>query len=110
MARAFFNGLDAAGTRGLWVTNGTAAATKEIVAGLDPTDPVVFNGELLFCTGDGLWVTNGTTTGTHEIIVNGASAAAGVHPSDLTVFNNQVLFAGLNADNDAGTTRCYSRA
>jgi ELWxxDGT repeat protein len=88
MARAFFNGFDMAGTRGLWVTNGTAATTKEIAAGLDPTDPVVFNGELLFSATKGLWVTDGTTAGTDEIIVNGASAAAGVHPSDLTVFNN----------------------
>src|SRR4051812_33363433 len=101
MARALFFGVDAAGNDGLWVTNGSAAATNEIAAFSNPGDLVVFNEhEVLFATED-LWVTNGTTAGTHEITVNGA-AFEGINPIDLTVFNNEVLFSGLNASQQRG--------
>ena len=50
-----FNGVDANGLSGLWVTDGTAGGTQELVAeaagassGLDPTDMTVFGGEVLF--------------------------------------------------------------
>ena len=53
--KALFNGANAAGHLGLWVTNGTAAGTQELTSiagaattGLDPTDMTVFNNEVLF--------------------------------------------------------------
>src|SRR5438132_1505413 len=80
-AEVLFNGVDASGNNGLWVTNGTAAGTHEITGitgaaanfpGLDPRDMTVFNGEVLFSGLNatfhfGLWVTNGTAAGTHEV-------------------------------------------
>jgi ELWxxDGT repeat protein len=75
MTRAFFEGVDAAGFQGLWVTDGTPAGTHEITnisgaysgglfpGGINP-DLTVFHGRVLFVgydtTGIGLWETNGT--------------------------------------------------
>jgi ELWxxDGT repeat protein len=96
MARHFvmFGGIDTAGTRGLWVTNGTAHGTYELTGitgafagngqyagGLSPIDLTVFNGEVLFAGHDtannvSLWVTGGTAAGTHELTgINGADPA-----------------------------------
>jgi ELWxxDGT repeat protein len=86
---------------GLWVTNGTAAGTHEIINIGVTSNLAVFHSEILFGGADaannqGLWVTNGTAAGTHEItsIVS--------HSYDLTVSNNQVLFGGVNALNQQG--------
>jgi ELWxxDGT repeat protein len=118
-----FSGLDAAGNRGLWVTNGTAAGTYELT-GISNANAsglfsggsypafTILNGEVLFDgidasgnpVGDtaGLWETNGTAAGTHEITgISGAYSAGifhGLNP-DLVAFNNEVLFAGLDASN-----------
>jgi ELWxxDGT repeat protein len=74
-----FNGLNAAGQRGLWVTDGTALGTHELTgitgafsSGIDPSELTFFNGEVLFngerASGQfGLWVTDGTAAGTHEL-------------------------------------------
>jgi ELWxxDGT repeat protein len=74
-----FNGFDAAGKQGLWVTDGTTAGTHEIAVngaapgGLNPSDLTAFNHhEVLFNGVDAagkhsLWETDGTTAGTHEI-------------------------------------------
>jgi ELWxxDGT repeat protein len=109
MTLAFFNGVDAAGNDGLWVTDGTARGTHEIAnisgawsGGLEPSDLTVFNHEVLFAGYDtsglaGLWVTNGTAAGTHEITGISGAWSGGLEPSDLTVFKNEVLFYGLDA-------------
>ena len=106
-----FNGADAAGDRGLWMTNGTSGGTQEITsivgaaaAGLDPTDLTVFGSEVLFSGLDadgllGLWVTDGSASGTHELLAEAAGATAakdplGLNPKDLTVFNGEVFFSG----------------
>jgi hypothetical protein len=117
-----FNGIDAAGLSGLWVTNGTAAGTHELTGinganagpptgatppGLDPKDLTVFGREVLFNGTDangnfGLWVTNGTAADTHELTSIKGVAANGLDPADLTVFKNEVLFAGTDAAGDTG--------
>ena len=127
-----FEGVDASGDHGLWMTNGTAAGTTEIggiangnifgayASGLlrSITDPdfTVFNGEVLFegvdASGDhGLWMTNGTAAGTTEIggIANGDIFGAyasgllrGISDPDFTVFNGEVLFDGVNTSGHGG--------
>jgi hypothetical protein len=119
-----FAGDDANGDVGLWATNGTAAGTTEIGGlgdsgvsdayslGLQPSDPTVFNGEVLFegadSSGDAaLWATNGTAAGTTEIggLANsGVSGgnSGGLGPLDLTVFNGEVLFEGDDASGNHG--------
>src|SRR5215475_6711619 len=100
-----FSGVDSAGIRGLWLTDGTAAGTREVtgIAGasafglfagpgftVDP-DFTSFNGEVLLTGLDaagnhGLWVTDGTAAGTHELAINGAyPGMPGLSPQFLTV-------------------------
>jgi ELWxxDGT repeat protein len=113
-----FDGLDASGHNGLWVTNGTAVDTHEVtgISGansslFDPIDFTVFNGEVLFAALDasanvGLWVTNGTAMGTSEVTGISGAGPGGVSPVDLTVFNgflsSQVLFRGTDASGSHG--------
>jgi ELWxxDGT repeat protein len=110
-----FQGVDASGFAGLWVTNGKTSGTMELgvsganLLGLSPSDMTVLNGEVLFAGDDStpreeLWVTNGTAAGTSELTVNGAFTGiiAGLHPLDLTVLNGQVLFDGAGAGNFQG--------
>jgi ELWxxDGT repeat protein len=71
--------MDARNHESLWVTDGTASGTHELVGiknanpnGLDPQEMTVINGEVLFRGVDAnnqvnLWVTNGTAQGTHEL-------------------------------------------
>jgi ELWxxDGT repeat protein len=105
---ALFRGVNAAGQRGLWVTDGTAAGTHEITHGVSPQSMTVFNGEVLF-QGDngggalGLWVTDGTAGGTHVLAVNGASPFGLLSGKpDFTTFNGEVLFSGINNSFDQG--------
>jgi ELWxxDGT repeat protein len=78
-----FDGVDAGGNDGLWVTNGTAAGTSELadIGGAGSggifnevtPDFTAFNGEVLFNGYDtagtvGLWATNGTVAGTRELV------------------------------------------
>jgi ELWxxDGT repeat protein len=81
--KTYFNGTDAAGHQGLWVTDGVVVSenvpnTSEIAvtgaspSGLDPTNLTVVNGRLLFDGTDsegriGLWSSDGTAAGTTEI-------------------------------------------
>jgi len=107
-----FSGVDASGLSGLWVTNGTAAGTRELLAeapgataakdphGLNPTDLTVFNGDVFFngLNGSGLgqlWELNETTLATQMLTVPGA--AAGISPSNFEVYNGQLLFAGFDS-------------
>jgi ELWxxDGT repeat protein len=122
-----FNGHDAAGSDGLWITNGTAAGTFELgglsdvgisgaytggllsVAGTSFASPItlaVFKQEVLLvgrnAAGNfGLWVSNGTAAGTFELTGISGANAGGIFASgflpDFTVFNGEVLFAGLSA-------------
>ncbi len=92
---ALFEGLDANGQVGLWVTNGTAAGTHELLgisgastAGVEPSSLTVFDGEVLFNGLDasgqhGLWVTNGTAAGTHEL-----TGIAGAYTSGRVIINS----------------------
>jgi len=105
---ALFQGQDAAGKAGLWVTNGTAAGTRELTGisgaytgsvGLSPSDLTALNGEALFAgldtAGDiGLWVTNGTASGTHELTGIVGADPSGLDPTNMTLFNGEVLFQG----------------
>jgi ELWxxDGT repeat protein len=122
-----FNGIDAAGLSGLWMTNGTAAGTYELTGiagaytggptgaapgGLNPQDLTVFKNEVLFAGTDtagakGLWVTDGTAAGTHELTGISGAYAAGIFttgfPPDFTVYkNNEVLFEGTDTNGQVG--------
>src|SRR6266567_474734 len=115
-----FNGLDASGHAGLWVTNGTAAGTFELTGisgaasfGTNPLDLTAFGGEVLFNGTDasgqfGLWVTNGTAAGTHELTGISGANAGGLNPSEMKVFrppsahSAEVLFAGVNTSDHTG--------
>ena len=111
-----FTAFNSSGRSGLWVTNGTAAGTRELTdivgaltsdGGLDPTDFTVYDGEALFSGYDssggfGLWVTNGTVAGTHELTGVAAAAAAGLAPTNLTTVGGPVLTAGVSIEYVAG--------
>lgn len=104
--QVLFAGVNASGTKGLWVTDGTAVGTHEIAgisgangAGINPYDMASFRDEVLFFGSNEsgskvLWVSDGTAGGTHEI--------AGVVGSHLTVLNDEVLFEGVDASNTVG--------
>ncbi len=111
--KVLFNGVDVNGLSGLWVTDGTAGGTHEVVAeaagassGLDPTAMIVLGNEVLFSGLDaaghsGLWVTDGTASGTRELLAEqtGATAAkdaVGLSPNDFTVFDGEVFFFGFD--------------
>ena len=111
-----FNGVDANGLSGLWVTDGTVGGTHELVAGaggasdpaagLNPTNITVLQREVLFsgldASGDmGLWVSDGTAAGTHELTGITGADPSGLAPSDLTVYNGEVLFRGLDQSGQA---------
>ena len=125
--KALFTGYDAAGSVGLWVTDGTAAGTQELAvagaltaphgllpAGLSPFGFVLYNG-LAFFGGDdasgavGLWETDGTAVGTKELTgIAGAATIGqgigppGILPSDLTVYNGLLLFGGNDVRGQTG--------
>jgi ELWxxDGT repeat protein len=96
--KVLFEGEDASGHEGLWVTDGTAAGTNELtVAGawsgglFNSNDPdfTIFGGKVLFLGSDAsghpnLWVTDGTSAGTSEVTVARAYSG-GLTPSDITV-------------------------
>ncbi len=109
-----FNGLDAAGNNGLWVTDGTAAGTHELTgirganaAGVNPHYMTVFKSKVLFegIEADGtrgLWVTDGTAAGTHELTGIRGANPSGLSPAYLTAFKGEVLFNGVNNAGDRG--------
>ena len=117
--RALFEGYDASGIDGLWVTDGTSAGTGELtVAGsfasglffdVSAPDLTVFAGKALFVgedtSGDiSLWTTDGTGAGTSELTVAGGNANGlffNVTAPDFTVLGNKVLFAGQDATGNA---------
>jgi hypothetical protein len=116
---AMFDGLDAGGQEGLWVTDGTALGTHELTNIQNAFSGGIFGGSGLypdFTTFDGyvgvdasgyrgLWITDGTASGTHEI-----TGIVGTDSSDLfpfyspnfTVLNGKVLFAAADATTNEG--------
>jgi hypothetical protein len=110
-----FNGDDSRSTpsqpaAGLWVTNGTAAGTRELVqgggpSGLNPQDMTVFGAEVLFqgtnASGHvGLFETDGTTAS--EIVPSVGANALGLFPSQITVLGGKALFSGLDSGQNTG--------
>jgi ELWxxDGT repeat protein len=116
-----FDGTNKFGVQSLWLTDGTAADTHEIVGvggapaggiftgGFFP-DFIAYNGKVLFQGEDAsgnanLWVTDGTASGTQELTgISGAYTGGlfsqSVNPSfnpSFTIFNGQVLFSGTDA-------------
>jgi ELWxxDGT repeat protein len=134
--KVYFAGEDASGRIGLWMTDGTSAGTSELTgiagastgidvtngagadpAGLNPSNIIVYNSELLFSGWDanglaGLWVSDGTAVGTHERTgIPGASttvaesnpssiAHADLEPTSLVVAGGLVFFARTDSRAD----------
>jgi ELWxxDGT repeat protein len=114
--RALFQGVDARGRLGLWVTNGTSAGTAEITpaeaysgglfSSIDP-DFAVVGQKVVFAAEDsqfqyGLWVTDGTSAGTRELMVSGAQPFGLFSielEADFTSFEKRTLFEGRDANN-----------
>jgi ELWxxDGT repeat protein len=82
--KVLFEGDDAVGKLGLWVTDGTVSGTYELngIIGayyqglLSSPNFTIFNGEVFFASADAsgsanLWVTDGTAAGTHELTGTG---------------------------------------
>jgi ELWxxDGT repeat protein len=90
----------------LWVSDGTAAGTKDLGAiangsafGFNPQYLTEFNNQILFNGTDAnnefsLWVTGGTAAGTHELAGISGANPAGLDPRYMAVFGNEVLFRG----------------
>jgi probable HAF family extracellular repeat protein/ELWxxDGT repeat protein len=105
-----FSGQNASGNNGLWVTDGTAAGTYELIGiggasplGLNPSSIANVNGKALFAGLDaegnhGLWVTNATTAGTYELTGINSTAVQG----SFTALNGEVLFSGNGGSNGEG--------
>ena len=110
-----FEGYDAGGNDSLWVSDGTAAGTRElaisgahangVLVNVASPDLTVFGGVALFAgenaSGNiGLWVTDGTSPGTHELLAAGAFANglfSAVAEPDFTVLGGKALFQGQDA-------------
>jgi ELWxxDGT repeat protein len=102
---ALFSGYDAAsGTVNLWITDGTAAGTSELVVanadalqGLRPVYLTTFGNKVLFdgldANGDnGLWISDGTAAGTSELV--GIANPGILYPIiPLTVIGTQAYFS-----------------
>src|SRR3984957_4470905 len=98
-----FDGTDTADDQGLWVTNGAAAGTSELVSGVGPYDITSFNGEALFEGNGDLWVTQGTAGSTIQLTGISGANPAGVLDSlipNLVVLNGEVLFNGFDTAGD----------
>jgi ELWxxDGT repeat protein len=110
---ALFQGEDAAGVQGLWVTDGTAPGTHELtgIAGansrglfsfvLQDFNFAVLGSKALFAGFNaaqniGLWVTDGTAAGTHQLTGISGAYASGLQPTGMTVLNNTILFSGIS--------------
>ena len=106
-SRAVFQGIDASGNGGLWVSDGTSVGTVELnpagadPAGLYPASITHYGSEALFAGRDtngkvGLWMTDGTSGGTSEIIAG--DNQFGLQPVELAVLGDKVLFNGTDAN------------
>jgi ELWxxDGT repeat protein len=91
-----FNGYDANGSSGLWVTDGTAGGTRKISYAA-PYAIVQLGSEVLFfgsigLGNIGLWVTDGSAAGTSELWVAGNPGGVYISPGSVIVFGSEVLF------------------
>ena len=116
-----FDGTDAAGNNGLWITNGTPGGTHEL-AGINgasangifsqvsnPDFTILNGGEVLFDGTDaagnnGLWVTDGTVAGTHELTGISGVNSTGINPSDLTLDGVVISFLSVVSSISAVTS------
>ncbi len=119
-----FDGYDANGFHGLWISDGTSGGTTEL-GGLDnqaifdssnsnfqATDFITLDARELFdapsASGDSaLWITDGTAQGTKEIGGVNNAGIIGANDTDLGAglsgaikFGNRIFFGG--SDNDGG--------
>lgn len=98
--KVLFNGLNASGALGLWVTDGTVAGTHEITGisgtnGLSPRNMTIIDNKVVFIGGDAngqfdLWVTDGTAAGTHQLTSSGLWPT--LNGANFASFNGQVFF------------------
>jgi ELWxxDGT repeat protein len=84
---ALFNGYDANGNSGLWVTDGTAAGTGKISAAAP--EAIVQLGSEVLVFSRGLWVTNGSAAGTSELSIAGASSGVNINPDSVIRFGSE---------------------
>src|SRR5262249_32822703 len=100
-----FDGIDAGGQHGLWITDGTGGGTHELASGVTVNRLTTVGSQAYFkgTVGNrfGLWITDGTAGGTHEVAVSGASSA-GVNPDIMVAFGNKVMFSGVDAAGQHG--------
>ncbi|WP_158322928.1 Hint domain-containing protein, partial [Acidisphaera rubrifaciens] len=109
--KVLFAGYDANFNQGLWISDGTAAGTQELIpagsnGNLAPSSLVADQGIVLFSAMNkagvyGLWTTDGTSAGTQELTVAGASTG-GLLPSGLTYYDGKVYFQASDAANARG--------
>jgi ELWxxDGT repeat protein len=126
--KALFAGVDASDHVNLWVTDGTSAGTRELIAAganpagllvdgpsnqfglLDPAFTVV-GSRVVFDGADAsgrnnLWVTDGTPAGTSELTVVGANSrglfAGGGAATYISAFGTKALFKGADASGRLG--------
>jgi ELWxxDGT repeat protein len=103
-----FEATDSSYGSGLWVTDGTAAGTSEIIGGtLSPAYLVSYGNEVLFDGEDasgnfGLWMTDGSASGTTELAVQNVGTDIGLAPENLTPFGAGVYFSGIDASGNFG--------
>jgi len=105
---AVFEGLDDTRKEGVWVTDGSAAGTSELVSGnLNPHDFTVFGNKVLFAANgqaspgsQHLWITDGTVSGTSELNVPGSDHNFDVR--DITSIGGKALFYGVSAATGLG--------
>ncbi len=111
-SKVLFTGFGMDNLPGLWVTDGTSKATKELYHfGLTPDYIAAFGNKALFeapipdpstpvKTHD-LWVTDGTVAGTKSLAVSGSyflGLLSTVLDPDFTVLGSKVLFVGTDVD------------
>lgn len=106
-AQMFFTASDANGTE-LWVTDGTAAGTANVLdinpgaTGSSPANLTVFGSSILFSANDGvngteLWGSDGTAAGTQLLLdaFPGSSFNSG-SPNNITVAGSNAFFTATS--------------
>jgi len=107
--KVLFLAADSAGYYGppggssLWVTDGTAAGTTELLYKNGASDLTVLGDKVLVAGLDaqgqtGLWVTDGTPSGTTELKITGASQQYGISPGNFQAVGNEATFTGLDTN------------
>jgi hypothetical protein len=84
--RVIFDGNDSNDGNDVWVTDGTAAGTKQLFTGSGDVAFTTFGDEVLFELNDTqLWISDGTAAGTQEL-------AAADEIGEPTVIGNKAIF------------------